>query len=95
MTAYGSAIDSERFLQALERTEIQTTPNWVRSAYHGYIREERIYIPLQTLQNELSISPPRQTIEINDSTLTDSRRISEKKIRACFHSGVIYVDNLP
>ncbi|MCL2200151.1 MAG: hypothetical protein FWB80_14660 [Defluviitaleaceae bacterium] len=97
MVAYSHAITPDHFLQSLERNDTQNAerPNWVRSAHHGYIWEERIYIPIQTITAELSLHAPRQTIEINYSTVTDSRRISEKKITACFHNRVIYVDNLP
>ncbi|MCL1863534.1 MAG: hypothetical protein FWF78_08215 [Defluviitaleaceae bacterium] len=92
IAAYNIATTSDHFLQTLERSTLSENLRWTRSVHHGYVWEEIIYIPTAL---ELSTPTSRQTIEINYSTVIDSRRISGKKITACFHRHVIYVDNLP
>jgi len=94
ISAYSNAIYGENFLQLIEKTTNETT-RWARSAYHGYIWEDRIYISTNTLENEILIMPHRQIIEINENSFVDSRRISGKIITVCPVRRVIYVDNTP
>ncbi|MCL1884199.1 MAG: hypothetical protein FWF81_10690 [Defluviitaleaceae bacterium] len=94
INAYAEAISSRHFLSSLERYVDKST-RWARSAYKGYFWEGRIYISQNTLENELTISVPRQTIEINENNFVDSRRISGISINICHNSKVIFVENTP
>jgi hypothetical protein len=92
------AISAEHFLSSIQRNSAENileNTRWVRSAYHGYFWKERIYISTLTLENEIQYTPPRQIIEINDSTFTDSRRISLKNINVCHNRRVIFIENTP
>jgi hypothetical protein len=92
--AYRQAVSDNNFLQTLERTS-QSTSKLIRSHEHGYVFENKIFIPIRTLENELFITAPRQKTQINDDYFTDSKKISEKKITTCTKRRVILIENKP
>ena len=91
--AYKDAISRNHFLSALE-TNTHAAPRWVRSAFHGYYWEGRIYVNPRTLQDELNTPPPRQSAEINAQNFIESRHLTTLNIKTCPEQQVIFIDGL-
>jgi len=89
--AYSVTIANEHFLSRLE-ANVPPSPRWVRSAYLGYYRDGNIYVNIQTLENELAVTPPRQLEEINGRNYADTQLISNLNISYCVYQRIIFID---
>ena len=94
LAAYADVISSDNFLSSLERNAA-AIPKWTRSIYHGYAYDDRIYISIHTLQEELSTPAPRQTAQINDATFAEAYHLLTMELSVCHALRVIYVEKTP
>jgi len=81
LAAYEDAVSARHFVSVLE-TNAPHGSRWVRSAFAGYLWEGQIYINTDTL-TELSISLPRNTVEIGGHNFVEADRIIGRKISFC------------
>ena len=92
---YRQIIDENHFITSIDKDAsngFRQASTWVRSRFHGYYFENRVYIDTRTMENELGISAPRQTTEINGWHFVESQRIPGHTVIICETRGIIFVE---
>jgi hypothetical protein len=75
MISYANAITNGHYLSNIEPRP-PSIYQWLRSAFHGYFYENRLYVDAETLTAELSVSRPGITTEINNRQYIDISRLT-------------------
>ncbi|MCL2456439.1 MAG: hypothetical protein FWD19_02680, partial [Defluviitaleaceae bacterium] len=93
ISGYARAISHEKFFSTLIKNNSAEKTKFFRSKFRGMVWQDRIYIPVETLENEMKLSS-RQTISVDGKIFVESRRIN-KKIFLCDENRIIFLEDTP
>ncbi|MCL2357210.1 MAG: hypothetical protein FWC70_08665 [Defluviitaleaceae bacterium] len=84
------SLAAARLLPTFERDNRENS-RWIRSAHHGYFFDNELFISPQTLETELRIPTPAQTLEINNQIFASAALLSQNTF-ACQTRNIIFIE---